>query len=254
MGIDNDNDANNGDVNVGVEVEVEEEASDDDQLQISATKQIQTPLDKEIENEKKIYEQKLQSLRQNLNEQLTRFEQTERLRMEDKLKQIQKAYADLKAKYENETSRANKTQSVAIGTQTFECGSDSQADLIKRLKAENAELRQRVDSDRRQFRLEREQWLSEKQRYLQIQNLSSVSSSNWTASNANSSNNSKRNSMNILSDTSMGSTEHLQKQGIVPPKFNNTGIVKLCGPAYQNQKAAPQMKPSPPQPKQQHFI
>ena len=213
---------------LGLEVEVEEEGEEDEAAEATppvnkaAVAVAALPLDKEIENEKKIYEQKLQSLRHNLNEQLTRFEQTERVRMEEKLKQVQRAYAELKGKFEREGVRKSSSNSSSgsasvfssVGVQTSDTVHET-ADLVKRLQAENGELRQRIESERRQFRLEREQWLSDKQRYLQFQNISGLNAVP-----------NKRNSINVLGSSG--------GEAVAGSKYNQKSIVTLCGPPIQN--------------------
>lgn len=146
----------------------------------------------ELEEEKQIYEQKLNSIRTHFNQQLKLFEQNERSQMQDKLNSLQEMYNELKANYKKSLDaelkhlrvKLNESQTYAaqlvkqlqaskaslvkprtntLGVQTNDLSVKLENNLsqnellfyIKKLKSENNELKFQLDSERRFFQSER---------------------------------------------------------------------------------------------------
>lgn len=144
----------------------------------------------ELEEEKQIYEQKLNSIRTHFNQQLKLFEQNERSQMQEKLNSLQEMYNELKANYKKsldaelkhlrvklnesqtyaaqlvkqlQASKVVKPRTNTLGIQTNDLSLKLENNLsqnelifyIKKLKSENNELKFQLDSERRFFQSER---------------------------------------------------------------------------------------------------
>jgi hypothetical protein len=159
----------------------------------------------ELEEERQIYEQKLNSIRAHFNQQLKLFEQNEKLIMQEKMDNLQKLYNDLKINYkkhlDNElknlrlkladsqdstTKLYKQLQTKANSSTAFNCvttQTDSSNETmenktvnelflyVKKLKYENNELKFQMEADRRQFQIEKEKWFRERLKFAQVSNV-----------------------------------------------------------------------------------
>ncbi|CAF0780837.1 unnamed protein product [Brachionus calyciflorus] len=153
-----------------------------------------------LEEEKLIYEQKINDLKSHFNQQLALFEENERLQMQNKLSNLQKIYNELKLNYKKNLdaelkalrgklseSEANaeklykqlqviqsRKSVVSVACQT---SSVNERDLnnnnnnnellfyLRKLKSENNDLKLQLETERRKFQNEKEKWFLQVQAY-----------------------------------------------------------------------------------------
>lgn len=183
----------------------------------------------ELEEEKQIYEQKLNAMRVHFNQQLSLFEQNERQCMQERYMSLQQCYNDLKLNYQKNLDndlkhlRQKLNESHILQQQLIKqiqdlqnnnkcnCSSNNsnkvnkqssnklseQNDLmsiIKQIKQENNELKFQLSAERDKFQIEKDKWLNEKRRVLQFQTYLSQQQQAPFANNGSINNNNNSNS------------------------------------------------------------
>lgn len=202
---------------------LEVELKNKDDIIIELKKKLATEIEKNRYNQRKAsreqsengkveYENKLNELKVHFSQQLSLFEENERLQMQNKLNNLQKIYNDLKINYKKNLdselkilkcklneSEANterllkqmqlsKKATNSVSTQTSivsERDLNNNGELLyflRKLKSENNELRLQIETERRRYQNEKEKW------FLQMQSLKQISVSsneNLTGSQSN---------------------------------------------------------------------
>ena len=153
----------------------------------------------ELEEEKQIYEQKLNAMRVHFNQQLNYFEQNERQCMTERIQSLTQCYNDLKMNYQKNLDIETKhlkqklNDSQLIQSQLVKQIQDSQqhskcncikqqkqsikndqqqTDLLlvlKQIKHENNELKFQLNAQRDKFQNEKDKWNNEKLKVIQFQ-------------------------------------------------------------------------------------